>query len=187
VQSLWFKSTGYIDLSKRRVSPEDITKCEERFMKARTVSSIMRHVASRLPTFDPDAEGSGGRGGGADTTTTTPAGSKKGKDHEKHGEVTATTTDEAVAPLPPPSAAVGPTEEERLEKLYEHIAWPLGRKYGNVYDAFKLALTQVPFYIPSTTYSISYYFCSLLYRCAENQMPFLPRSPNPYHKQLMAS
>ncbi|KAI0254612.1 translation initiation factor 2, alpha subunit [Lactifluus subvellereus] len=58
------KEKGYIDLSKRRVSPEDITKCEERFMKARTVSSIMRHVASRLPTFDPDAEGGGGGGGG---------------------------------------------------------------------------------------------------------------------------
>ncbi|KAH9975373.1 eukaryotic translation initiation factor 2 alpha subunit-domain-containing protein [Lactifluus volemus] len=143
------KEKGYIDLSKRRVSPEDITKCEERFMKARTVSSIMRH-------------GSGGRGGGADTTTTTtPAGSKKGKDHEKHGEVTATTTDEVVASLPPPSAAVGPTEEERLEKLYEHIAWPLGRKYGNVYDAFKLALTEsdavfatLPQPVPQATYGL---------------------------------
>ena len=49
---------GYIDLSKRRVSPEDITKCEERYMKSKTVSSILRHVASRLPTYDPDAEAS---------------------------------------------------------------------------------------------------------------------------------
>src|SRR5215469_18631102 len=38
---------GYIDLSKRRVSPEDITRCEERYMKSKTVASIMRHVASR--------------------------------------------------------------------------------------------------------------------------------------------
>lgn len=29
---------GYIDLSKRRVSPEDIEKCEEKFAKARAVS-----------------------------------------------------------------------------------------------------------------------------------------------------
>jgi translation initiation factor 2 subunit 1 len=170
------KSIGYIDLSKRRVSPEDITKCEERFMKARTVSSIMRHVASRLPTFDPDAEGNGGRSGGADTTTT-PARSKKGKDQGKHGDATA---DE---PLPPPSAAVGPTEEERLEKLYEHIAWPLGRKYGNVYDAFKLVLTQVPFLFPLPRTQ----FLIIFVPSAENQMPFLPRSRNLYHKRLIAS
>src|SRR3954470_22305921 len=42
---LLIANLGYIDLSKRRVSPEDITKCEERYMKAKTVASIMRHVA----------------------------------------------------------------------------------------------------------------------------------------------
>eukprot|EP00887_Chlorella_sp_A99_P007701 scaffold20.g7701.t1 len=36
---------GYIDLSKRRVSPEDLAKCEERFAKSKMVHSIMRHVA----------------------------------------------------------------------------------------------------------------------------------------------
>ncbi|KAH9067839.1 eukaryotic translation initiation factor 2 subunit alpha [Lactarius vividus] len=112
------KEKGYIDLSKRRVSPEDITKCEERFMKARTVSSIMRHVASRLPTLDPDTDGAGA-----------PVAETK-KDQDKEGA-------EGVV-LPP----TGPSEEERLEKLYEQIAWPLGRKYGNVYDAFKLSLTD---------------------------------------------
>lgn len=39
------KEKGYIDLSKRRVSPEDVAKCEERFAKSRMVHSIMRHVA----------------------------------------------------------------------------------------------------------------------------------------------
>jgi len=39
------KEKGYIDLSKRRVTPEDITKCEEKFNKSKTVHSIMRHVA----------------------------------------------------------------------------------------------------------------------------------------------
>lgn len=29
-----------------------------------------------------------------------------------------------------------------LEKLYETIAWPLARKYGHAYDAFKLAITE---------------------------------------------
>ncbi|KAL4722610.1 hypothetical protein ACLX1H_010491 [Fusarium chlamydosporum] len=39
------KEKGYIDLSKRRVSPEDIVKCEERYNKSKMVHSIMRHLA----------------------------------------------------------------------------------------------------------------------------------------------
>ena len=39
------KEKGYIDLSKRRVSPEDLALCEERFNKSKMVHSIMRHVA----------------------------------------------------------------------------------------------------------------------------------------------
>lgn len=41
-------SSGYIDLSKRRVSPEDVEKCTERFAKAKAVNSILRHVAELL-------------------------------------------------------------------------------------------------------------------------------------------
>ncbi|KAH9965217.1 translation initiation factor eIF2 alpha subunit [Russula dissimulans] len=120
------KEKGYIDLSKRRVSPEDIIKCEERFMKARTVASIMRHVASRLPTYDLDAAADG------------PSDTKK--DQGKEGGAAAAGAAAVTEEIVPPT---GPSEEERLEKLYELIAWPLGRKYGNVYDAFKLSLTQV--------------------------------------------
>lgn len=39
------KEKGYIDLSKRRVSGEDIIKFEEKYTKSKTVHSIMRHVA----------------------------------------------------------------------------------------------------------------------------------------------
>jgi len=42
------KEKGYIDLSKRRVSPEDVEKCTERFSKAKAVNSILRHVADIL-------------------------------------------------------------------------------------------------------------------------------------------
>ena len=42
------KEKGYIDLSKRRVSPEDVEKFEDKFNKSKTVHSIMRHVAERL-------------------------------------------------------------------------------------------------------------------------------------------
>ncbi|KAL1898719.1 hypothetical protein Cpir12675_001722 [Ceratocystis pirilliformis] len=41
------KEKGYIDLSKRRVSAEDIVKCEERYNKSKMVHSIMRHVAEK--------------------------------------------------------------------------------------------------------------------------------------------
>ncbi|XP_014243906.1 eukaryotic translation initiation factor 2 subunit 1 [Cimex lectularius] len=42
------KDKGYIDLSKRRVSPEDVEKCTERFAKAKAVNSILRHVSELL-------------------------------------------------------------------------------------------------------------------------------------------
>lgn len=42
--------SGYIDLSKRRVSPEDIVRCEDRYNKSKMVHSIMRHVAEKTNT-----------------------------------------------------------------------------------------------------------------------------------------
>lgn len=47
------KEKGYIDLSKRRVSEEDVAGCEERYNKSKLVHSIMRHVAD---TMDADLE-----------------------------------------------------------------------------------------------------------------------------------
>jgi len=44
------KEKGYIDLSKRRVSPEDVEAHEEKYSKAKTVHSIMRHCAERVET-----------------------------------------------------------------------------------------------------------------------------------------
>ncbi|KAJ4423743.1 hypothetical protein N0V82_001630 [Gnomoniopsis sp. IMI 355080] len=44
------KEKGYIDLSKRRVSREDIIKCDERYNKSKVVHSIMRHVAEKTQT-----------------------------------------------------------------------------------------------------------------------------------------
>ncbi|GAM22725.1 hypothetical protein SAMD00019534_059000, partial [Acytostelium subglobosum LB1] len=42
------KEKGYIDLSKRRVTPEEISKCEDRYNKSKHVHSIIRHLATRL-------------------------------------------------------------------------------------------------------------------------------------------
>ena len=49
-----FELIGYIDLSKRRVSPEDVEKCTERFAKAKAVNSILRHVADLLDYENDD-------------------------------------------------------------------------------------------------------------------------------------
>jgi translation initiation factor 2 subunit 1 len=42
------REKGYIDLSKRRVSPEDIARHEIKYSKAKAVHSIMRHCAETL-------------------------------------------------------------------------------------------------------------------------------------------
>lgn len=42
------KEKGYIDLSKRRVTSEEILKCEEKFARGKTVNSILRHTAEVL-------------------------------------------------------------------------------------------------------------------------------------------
>lgn len=65
-------------MSKRRVDPEDVVKCEERYNKAKAVHSVLRHVA--------DVKGL------------------------------------------------------RLDDLCQKVGWPLYRKYGHAYDAFKIAL-----------------------------------------------
>jgi translation initiation factor 2 subunit 1 len=74
------KEKGYIDLSKRRVSEEDVAACEERYNKSKLVHSIMRHVAE--------------------------------------------------------------TMEADVEDLYAHVAWPLYKKYGHAFEAFKLIVTD---------------------------------------------
>ena len=122
-------SIGYIDLSKRRVSPEDIIKCEERYMKSKTVASILRHVASKITTVGSDAQLED-----AQAIETGEKESRKARKARQDDEMP-----EQLVDGPP----AGANEEEKLEKLYEQIAWPLGRKYGHPYDAFKLALTLV--------------------------------------------
>lgn len=42
------KEKGYIDLSKRRVSSEDLIKCEERYQKSKAVHSILRQCAEKF-------------------------------------------------------------------------------------------------------------------------------------------
>ncbi|KAI0645866.1 eukaryotic translation initiation factor 2 subunit alpha [Trametes meyenii] len=125
------KEKGYIDLSKRRVSPEDITKCEERYMKSKTVASIMRHVASKIPSVNGEVL-EGEQAKQAEAEAAEAKRSRRAAKKEGHEDDLA---DEG-------AGAGGANEEARLEQLYDQIAWPLGRKYGHPYDAFKLALTE---------------------------------------------
>ncbi|CAM8960896.1 unnamed protein product [Rhodiola kirilowii] len=83
------KDKGYIDLSKRRVSEEDIQTCEERYNKSKLVHSIMRHVAETL--------------------------------------------------------------QIDLEELYINIGWPLYRKYGHAFEAFKLIVADPDSILDSLT------------------------------------
>ncbi|KAL1544795.1 eukaryotic translation initiation factor 2 subunit alpha [Salvia divinorum] len=87
------KEKGYIDLSKRRVSEEDIQGCEERFNKSKLVHSIMRHVAE---TMSVD-----------------------------------------------------------LEDLYIHVGWPLYKKYGHAFEAFKVMVTDPDSVLDSLTREIT--------------------------------
>uniref|UniRef100_A0A7S2MTU6 S1 motif domain-containing protein n=1 Tax=Helicotheca tamesis TaxID=374047 RepID=A0A7S2MTU6_9STRA len=48
------KDKGYIDLSKRRVSPEDVAACEDRFNKAKAVHGVLRHLAERRKLYLED-------------------------------------------------------------------------------------------------------------------------------------
>lgn len=45
--------TGYIDLSKRRVSAEEVIKCEEQYEKSKAVDSIIIQVAKKH-NLDPE-------------------------------------------------------------------------------------------------------------------------------------
>jgi len=144
------REKGYIDLSKRRVSPEDITKCEERYNKSKAVASIMRHVASKLPSID------------AETSIPVPSEDPAVENAEKETKKSIRRQKKENPDEPVDDIVMGgPNEEEKLEKLYEQIAWPLGHKYGHPYDAFKVALTEqesvfssLPNPVPTSTLSI---------------------------------
>jgi translation initiation factor 2 subunit 1 len=44
------ESKGYLDLSKKQVTPEDIKECEEKYKKGKFVNNILRHVAQTTGT-----------------------------------------------------------------------------------------------------------------------------------------
>ncbi|KAG8965916.1 hypothetical protein FRC05_002974 [Tulasnella sp. 425] len=79
------KEKGYIDLSKRRVSPEDITKCEDRYMKSKTVASIMRHVATKTAGLSDAEDASQVKSPSIEPTKSKKEKPQEGEEH-KEGE-----------------------------------------------------------------------------------------------------
>lgn len=100
-------------------------------MKSKTVASIMRHVASKVPSVNANGEE-------VIANAELEAESKEIKRARRAKKDAGDDELDETVPSGPISSA---NEEERLEQLYEQIAWPLGKKYGHPYDAFKLALT----------------------------------------------
>ncbi len=45
------ESKGYIDLSKRRVAPEEVKLADDKYNKSKAVHSILRHVAGLAYPF----------------------------------------------------------------------------------------------------------------------------------------
>lgn len=110
-------------------------------MKSKAVASILRHVASKIPSLDANGE-------------PVAAAEPQDKEAKRAARKARQQAQEEGLPEPAAAAAAAPgadgeapvasnNEEEKLEHLYETIAWPLGKTFGHPYDAFKAALTYV--------------------------------------------
>lgn len=108
-------------------------------MKSKTVSSILRHVASKVPSVN-------GEGGDPQAMPVSEPAEKENKKAARKARQAA--QEEGGIIIEHEIPGVGGNEDEKLEQLYEQIAWPLGKKYGHPYDAFKLALTSVILFHP---------------------------------------
>lgn len=118
-------------------------------MKSKTVASILRHVASKVHSVTAEQ-----------SDVPTPAIEPQDREIKKAARKArnAAAEDEIIEHEIP---GVGGNEDERLEQLYDLIGWPLGKKYGHPYDAFKLALTLA---FPLLSSSCSYPFSIFVQR-----------------------
>lgn len=114
-------------------------------MKSKSVASILRHVASKIPSVnaDPSAIAEAPVDSPEKETVKRSRRASKANAHE-----------EAVPEADATQGAGGSNEEERLEMLYDTIGWPLGKTYGHPYDAFKLALTCVILHFSEKDFSL---------------------------------
>ena len=102
-------------------------------MKSKTVSSILRHVASKVPSVNGESED-------LQALAVPEPAEKEMKKAARKAQQAAQEAGGIIIKREIPGMG---NEDGKLEQLYEQIAWPLGKKYGHPYDAFKLALTSV--------------------------------------------
>ncbi|RVX22755.1 Eukaryotic translation initiation factor 2 subunit alpha-like [Vitis vinifera] len=132
------KEKGYIDLSKRRVSEEDIQVCEERYNKSKLVHSIMRHVAE---TMNLDLE-------------------DEYYMHQISGNMLRwgimfyACCFLYVIMSFIGNLVLGKLNFSHMLDLYIHVGWPLYRKYGHAFEAFKLIVTDPDSVLNSLTREI---------------------------------
>lgn len=102
-------------------------------MKSKAVASIIRHVASKIPSLTEESHQGDPAAATAEDTQQETKKSRRAQRKEalERGE-----------DLPEEGGERNTeSEEEKCRQLYEQVAWPLGKIYGHPYDAFKLSLT----------------------------------------------
>jgi translation initiation factor 2 subunit 1 len=98
----------------------------------------LRHVASKIASVGGSSEATASEGGtAAAPVASEPEQQKENKRAARKARQAAQDEGAEVEHDIPGGA----NEDEKLEQLHDQIAWPLGKKYGHPYDAFKLALT----------------------------------------------
>ena len=123
--------SGYIDLSKRRVSPEEIKKCEEKFTKAKTVCQFpFVHQFKYLKSVEAHV---------STGTQWNPC-----ENHNNNAPFLLPL--QVYSILRHCAEILGFETDEQLEELYEKTAWYFDEKYkvpGRSYEIFKLAVGYV--------------------------------------------
>ncbi|CAI7908762.1 unnamed protein product [Closterium sp. NIES-53] len=122
------KQKGYIDLSKRRVSEEEVAACEEKYNKSKMVHSIMRHVAETS---------------GVDVETSTYSSDFLAPLRPPFPLSRPPLLPPIPRPPPPPPLPPAfpsplpppfPNFVVAVQELYTNVTWPLYRKYGHAFE-----------------------------------------------------
>jgi translation initiation factor 2 subunit 1 len=116
------KDKGYIDLSKRRVTHDDIVKAEQRYSRAKQVHSVMKYIVETYNTKYAKSNSL----------------SLVGKKHK--ALAAGATVSEADAGAADDENAVDPIN---IVELYEKFTWPIARAYNkSAYDGLKVMIAE---------------------------------------------
>uniref|UniRef100_A0A7S1VRP1 S1 motif domain-containing protein n=1 Tax=Sexangularia sp. CB-2014 TaxID=1486929 RepID=A0A7S1VRP1_9EUKA len=118
------KDKGYIDLSKRRVTHDDIVKAEQRYSRAKQVHSVMKYIVESYNTKYAKANSL----------------SLVGKKHKALAAGATVAEADADAGLTTGDNGVEPID---ILELYEKFTWPIARAYNkSAYDGLKVMISE---------------------------------------------